>query len=604
MSAIPVPSASFSSTTSAQQNKRTSRFTREQVWRSLDHFRQLAKADWRESRYGLVGLILLLSSSLIVIAYYTNHPNPEVYSDTTEYLAATQHIMTSGKLVDPMRLPGYPLFIALVFLVGGQGNLAAVSIVQGILFVIAVLEIYIITCMVTQRAWMGLIVGLLVTSNTYLLTFIKPVLSEGFSFWVVTSLALAILLFMRTLRVSYFWLIAAFLLMAFMTRPEWIYAPVLLFAFLLMLAGRHGKFRRLAPHALAAVFVLYGVLGAYIYENAALNGYAGVSIVQRINLLGKVMQYDMQNEAPPQYATLTQEINAYHKSGAHSPYAFAELYPEVAANNWALADSYATSIVKNHPIEFALKTVPVFLGLTPLNDYYYESQVSVQGPFGSQLFILEDLSQRVILLYRFFPLFALMWLGLLLWRRTARSRLVEMMGMLSLIGLYELLLIAVGGYEAYARLHSAFTPLMLVVICGSLLLGLTYLARRVMKLPITGSLARLWPRIWWVWGGTIVGGIIVSAMLTLLRHGFAALLHLHTWSGYSFVFDHPFRSFIVLGLLALFTYYIYQAHRLKALGASIGRAGSDFSPDRDAAHADDRIDTAPGEATLARQPEG
>lgn len=604
MSDTAIPSISFLSTTSVQQKKRPSRSTRERLWPYLHHFRQMVKNDWRTSRYGLLGLILLLCSSLIVIAYYTNHPNPEVYSDTTEYLAATQHIMTNGKLIDAMRLPGYPLFIAVGFLIGGQGNLAAVSIIQGILFVIAVLEIYIITCMVTHRAWMGLIVGLLVASNTYLLTFIKPLLSEGFSLWIVTSLALAIFLFMRTLRIRYFWLIAAFLLMAFMTRPEWIYAPVLLFAFLLMLARRRGKFRRLAPHALAAVLVLYGVLGAYIYENAALNGYAGVSIVQRINLLGKVMQYDMQNEAPPQYATLTQEINAYHTSGAHSPYAFAELYPEVAANNWALADSYATSIVKNHPIEFALKTVPVFLSLTPLNDYYYESQVSSQGPFAQQLFILEDISQRTILLYQFFPLFALVWLGLLLWRRTARSRLVEMMGMLSLIGLYELLLIAVGGYEAYARLHSAFTPLMLVVICGSLLLGLTYLARRMMNLPVTGSLARLWPRIWWLWGGMIVGGIVVSALLTLLRHGFAALLHLHTWSGYSFVLDHPIRSFIALGLLALLTYYIYQAHRLQALWSANEKAVPAFLPVRDAAHFDNRTNPIPGEASLTLPSDG
>ena len=602
MSAIPVPSMSFSLTTIGPQKKRTLHSIREDVWRHLQHFRQLLKKDWRESRYGLLGLILLLSSSVIVIAYYTNHPNPEVYSDTAEYLAAAQHIITSGKLVDPMRLPGFPLLITLVFLVVGQGNLAAVSIVQGILFVIAVLEIYVITCMVTRRAWIGLIVGLAVASNTYLLASIKPILSEGISLWVITSLALAFILLIRTFHIRYFWLLAGFTLAAFMTRPEWVYGPALFFSFLLLVAARHGKFRRFVPHVIAAVLVLYGVLGVYIYENATLNGYAGVSVVQRINLLGKVMQYNMQNEAPPQYAALSQEVDAYKKTGGISPYAFADLYPEVSANHWALADAYATAIVEHHPIEYVLKTIPVTF--SSLTAYEEDSIILPQGPFGKQLLIVENTSFKAMFLYRFFPVFALVWLGLLLWRRTKRPQLVEVMGALSLISLYELVLTTTGGYESYGRLHTAFDPLMLVVICGSLLLSLAFLARRMMNLPVTGSLARLWPRIWWLWGSVIVGGIVVSALLTLLRFGFAALLHLHTWSGYSFMFDHPIRSFIVLGLLALFTYYIYQAHRLQALGSASGKTGSDFLPDQDAASFDNRTNPIPGEASLARPPDG
>lgn len=602
MSAILVPSMSFSFTTIGPQKKRTLHSIREYVWRHLDHFRQLLTKDWRESRYGLLGLILLLSSSLIVIVYYTNHPNPEIYSDTAEYLAAAQHIMTSGKLVDPMRLPGFPLLITLVFLVAGQGNLAAVSIVQGILFVIAVLEIYIITCMVTQRAWIGLIVGLTVASNTYLLASIKPILSEGISLWVITSLALAFVLFIRTFRIRYFWLVAGLTLAAFMTRPEWVYGPALFFAFLLLVAARHGRFRRFAPHIIVAVLVLYGVLGVYIYENATLNGYAGVSVVQRINLLGKVMQYNMQNEAPPQFATLSQEVDAYKKTGGISPYAFADLYPEVSANHWALADAYTTAIVEHHPIEYVLKTIPVTF--SSLTAYEEDSIILPQGPFGKQLLILENTSFKAMVLYRFFPVFALVWLGLLLWPRTKRSQRVEVMGALSLISLYELVLTTTGGYESYGRLHTAFDPLMLVVIFGSLLLGLTYLARRVMNLPVTGSLARLWPYTWWVWGGIIGGGFLVSVIFTLLHHGAAALLHLHTWSGYSFVFDHPIRSFIVLGLLALFTYYIYQAHRFQALGSANGKAVPAFLPDQDAAHFDERIDPLPGDASLARPPDG
>lgn len=603
MSDSPISPLSGSSPGGTQQKKQAAPSRMERAWRFPRQIRQRLRDDWHGARYGVLGLILVLISSFIVTAYYINHPSPEVYPDTPTYLAVTQHIIASGKLVDPMRLPGYPLLITLVFLVAGQGNLAAVSIVQGILFVLAVLEVYIIICMVTHRSWIGLIVGLAVASNTYLLTSIKPILSEGFSLWVVTTLALALVLFIRTLRVSYFWLVVLLFLVAFMTRPEWIYGPVLFFAFLLLVAARHGRFRRLAPHALAAVLILYGVLGLYIYENATLNGYAGVSVVERINLLGKVLQYDMQNEAPPQYATLTQEINTFKKTSGktigYTPNTLADRYPELSANNWALADAYASSIVDHHPIEFFLKTIPIVFNDLP--NHSNESQINPRGPFGGQLLLLEDLSQRATLLYWLFPFCALMWLGLLFWRRTARSRPVEMMGALTIVCFYELLLTSVGGYESYARLHSPFNPLMLAVILGSLLLGPIVLAQRLANMPVTDTLARLWPRVRWVWGGIILGCIVVSAILTLLRRGLAALLHLHTWSGYAFVQHNAVLFYSALGLLALFTYFMYLAYRLQASGSGGQKAGSDLSPGREAAIPDGQANSLPEAAPLAQQ---
>lgn len=587
----------------AQQKNPARRSIAGQIWRRSHQFRQRIKDDWHQTLYGPLGLALLLISSLIIVAYYINHPTPETDPDTPSYLAVAQQIMTSGKLVDPTRLPGYPLFIALVFLFSGQGNLAAVSITQGILFVLAIAEIYIITCMITHHAWIGLAVGLVVASNTYVLSFIKPVLSEGFSLWVVVSLALALVLFVRTLRVSLLWLVAALLLLAVMTRAEWDYAPVLIFAFLLIVAARHGRFRRLAPHALAAVLLVYSVLGLYIYGNATLNGFAGVTVIQRANLLGKVLQYNMQSEAPPQYAALAQEANAYRATGAIDPWGFAVLHPEVRANNWALANAYATAIVEQHPLEFTLKTVP--LVFTSSTGYYEASRVDAQGPFGGVLFDLKRLSLKTILLYPLFPFLALVWLGLLVWRRTARLPPVEMMGALSLVGLYELALISAGGYASYMRLHTAFEPLMFVVVCGSLLLLLPLSAELIKKnSSLTIFLARLWPRIWWVWGVLIVGGLVVSGLLTLLLHGAGALAHPSTWSGFSPVFHHYARSGAAAGLLALLTYWAYQAHRHQAAGPGTGKAAYDLLPEQEIAPMNDHVDPLPGEISLARQPEG
>ncbi len=540
------------------------------------------KDDWRGTRFVSLGLVVVLATSLIVLAYYLNHPTPETYPDTATYLSVTQQILSSGKLVDTVRLPGYPLLIALAFLVAGQGNLLAVSITQGGLFVLAVGEVYIITCLLTRRAWMGLAVGLLVGANIYVLSYVKPILSEGMSLWIVTSLAPALLLFLRSLRIWHFWLVAVFLLFASMTRAEWVYGPALLFAFLLLIAARHGRFRRLAPHVLGAALLIYAVLGLYIYENAALNGFAGVTVVQRANLLGKVLQYDMQGEAPPQYATLAREADAYQATGKIDPYGFADLHPELMANNWALANDYATAIVEQHPLEFVLKTVPVFL--VSSNEVFLRSSITSQGPFSTPLFVLQRLSLSTVTLYRFFPLFALFWLALLFWRRAAQQRVVEMMGALSLVGLYELVLISFGGYSDYSRLHIAFDPLMLVVICASLLLALPLLAQRIQQHALLNArLAQLWPRICWGWAGVIAAVIIVGALATLLTQGSSALRYLHTWSGYAFLVDHPLLPALFLGLVALSLYCTYQARRFQASAARAGTPEHDPSPEQAAA---------------------
>src|SRR2546421_2921767 len=86
--------------------------------------------DWRTSRYVLFATLLALLTSLVVVAYYLNHPGAEPLADTWSYLLVVDRIQTHGQLVNSWRLPGYPLFIVLVYTLMGQGNMAAVSEMQ------------------------------------------------------------------------------------------------------------------------------------------------------------------------------------------------------------------------------------------------------------------------------------------------------------------------------------------------------------------------------------------------------------------------------------------------------------------------------------------
>lgn len=432
--------------------------------------------DWRTDKTYFFAGILLLITTLVVVVYYINNPQPFVGPDSFEYIANAQRIATHGQFVDPHRLPGFPLLIVLVFTLAGQGNMMAISIANGILFILATLEIYVIALLVLQRSWVAFLLGLLVGTNVVLLSFVKPIGSEALALWLVVTLALVAVLFARTLRIRYLWLVMACMLTLILTRLEWSYLPVPLFAYLVLVATRQGStLRRPLLHALASVFLIYAVLGGYIFINATQNHFVGISDIQNINELGKVIQYNMQNEVPPQYATIAQTTNTFRSRGDINPYDLLDQHPELKDTHFALVGAYAQSVIEHHPVEFLAKSVPVLF--SSLDYFYYESEVDPHGLLARPLFGMDFVFHVLYKLNLGFPLVAAAWIFLLCWRRTTRLLSVQAMGILLLVVLYGIVMTTLGGYSSYIRFHTPFNPLLMVILWGGVLAGLLLILR-------------------------------------------------------------------------------------------------------------------------------
>jgi len=432
--------------------------------------------DWRTNKTYFFGGLLLLLTTFVVVVYYVNNPQPYVGPDSFEYIANAQRIAAHGQFVDSHRLPGFPLLIVLVFTLAGQGNMMAISIANGILFILATLEIYVIALLVLQRSWVAFLLGLLVGTNVVLLSFVKPIGSEALALWLVVTLALVAVLFARTLRIRYLWLVMACMLTLILTRLEWSYLPVPLFAYLVLVATRQGStLRRPLLHALASVFLIYAVLGGYIFINATQNHFMGISDIQNINELGKVIQYNMQNEAPSQYATIAQTTNTFRSRGDINPYDLLEQHPELKDTHFALVGTYAQSIIEHHPVEFLAKSVPVLF--SSLDYFYYESEVDPHGLLARPLFGMDFVFHVLYKLNLGFPLVAAAWIFLLCWRRTTRLLSVQAMGVLLLVVLYGIVMTTLGGYSSYIRFHTPFNPLLIVILWGSVLAGLLLIVR-------------------------------------------------------------------------------------------------------------------------------
>lgn len=417
-----------------------------------------------------------------LVAYYVNEPDPAMTPDTPSYLELADNIAENGTLTHPYRTPVYPLFIALIFSVFGDDSFLALSIAQGVLFVLVAIGIYLFTYAITRRVWIGAIVALLASVNVYQISYAKGIVVEGFSLWTVVLLLLAVALFFSGPAPWKLWLVLAALLVATMTRPEWLWATVPLAAMMVLGAASTGAARRLAVHALIATVAFYGVVGSYVYANGPENGHGPLVVIPRINLFGKIIQYRMHDDAPPRYDEVTRQIDAFLAENVEDPYIFAERHPAVRADHWLLAGEYARATIKSDPIEYSWKTVRIAHESTG----YLETlgEIDRQGTFAGELELLEDVSTIVHRQYRYFPLVAAAWLALWLvfvLRRVPCPRGMHVVSAAAFLGLYQLFVVAASGYAGWARLHTSLNPIRAVVLFGSVLLAAEALARLVKR---------------------------------------------------------------------------------------------------------------------------
>jgi hypothetical protein len=469
------------STQEGSEGNRTSSPNPGRPWHPFRSFLQWLNKDWRTHKYFFFGAMLLLATIIMTVIYYVDYPRPELNADTPAYLAAADHIYQHTRpyfLVDIWRLPGYPLLIAMVYYIYGQGNLMVVSNVQGILFVLATMEIYVLAILVLKRTWMALLIGLIVGTNVILLSYVKPIMSEGLALWQLTTLALAVVYFIRTLRIHALWIVVVCMVPLMFTRPEWVYLPVPLFAYFLLITMRRGSVRRVLINSLIGLVCIYALVGGYIGVNTRVNHYAGLTAIENFNLMGKVLQYNMQDETPPEYAQVSHQLDILIVRVDRDPYHTLHSIPSLSKDNYLPAGALARNIIIHHPLEFLLKSVPLF---PPSLTHYYDSKRKyIPGPFDEPLALLKSFDR---ILYRanvFFLLCVPFWFLLCCWRRYRSEQLTREMGAIVLLALYALVITIVGGYrlDDYMRVHIVFDPLLIFVVWGSIFMGARLLLQR------------------------------------------------------------------------------------------------------------------------------
>ncbi|GHO88703.1 glycosyltransferase family 39 protein [Dictyobacter formicarum] len=436
---------------------------------------EVATRRWRWSGKWILSGLLLVVAVLTVGLYYFYHPYTELTADTPGYLEFVRQLRETGNPINVFRLPTYPLFILVITLIAGPANLFAVSIVQGMLYILAVLEFYLLTCLIFQRAWLAFVLSLLLATNVILISYSKLLMTEGISLWLLITISLLAVRILQGGNWRLLKWLALCLALLFFTRPEWAAFPILIYVYLLWMRYRRGQLRPLLVRLGLSLALLYTLLGGYVLGNLIINHYPGLTYVENMNLVGKVMQYQMQNEAPPQYEQVRRVIDDNVTHTHLTPYQLVARHPEFGRDNGRVLGDFARAIILRHPLEFGLKTVPMlFASLTS----YYPVNTMSPPPGGPRHDWSEQGVNALLSVHRMlyasnalFPYCALIWLALLCWPCTRRQWSVQAMGLLVLTVLFVWTLTTLGGYflSDLMRVHIVFDPLITLTVWGTIL---------------------------------------------------------------------------------------------------------------------------------------
>lgn len=236
--------------------------------------------------------VLIVLGQAILIA---SHPAITGSSDSDEYLAVAHNILSHARFADPLRTPGYPLLLALVFLLRGGQDLVAVVVVQIGLTIAAAYELYLLAFRLSKRPWLACLAAALVGANILVLDWEFSIRGETLAYWTLVTVFLVAERLLGKLRWGTLLAFAALLFFAIMVRPFDVLLPALLSGALILRGIWLGQAREHLLRLGVVLLLVYGCTYGYIRLNGAVTGYYGLSDASNVNIYGKVVEYRLQD---------------------------------------------------------------------------------------------------------------------------------------------------------------------------------------------------------------------------------------------------------------------------------------------------------------------
>jgi hypothetical protein len=428
---------------------------------------------------------LAVTSLGLLGAYFLNSPQPVLEFDSQNSLGTPTYVgaakdLVLGHLLSTGRLPGYPLLLAL--LGGANGFFAAVVAVQAVFFVLAVLLTYCVAWWAFRARWIAFLVALMVATDVYAAAYAKEILSEALALVLLAGLMAALASFVLRPRPAVLWAIAAVATAITFTRAEWTFLPLALALYFLAWGLRRPLPRAVIVHGLGALVASYALVGLYVAGNAVVNGYPGTSEINNVSILGKVMQYNMQLEAPPKYQAQALLVDRYVNVTHLNVWHVVTENPDFATDHYQLSGAFGRAVVMADPVRYAKLSLEIAFTHNADVDRPL-LHIAAGGPLRLELSGLAKYTQARYSFYWLLPAFGLLWLVLPLLRRRESS--LDALGPVAAVVTYGALIVAFGGFDEYGRYHTVYLPASNLLVWGTLLLNVVIASRASVRLQVS-----------------------------------------------------------------------------------------------------------------------
>lgn len=312
--------------------------------------------------------MLLVTAAMLVgqSAMLVQFPLVTTSDDTHSYTDAAQKLMANNhQLIQSLRTPGYPSLLAVVFSLLGQMNLTAVVVVQMLIGVATIYELYALVALISRRPWVAACAAALISLNLYTLNWERIIYSEVLSYWSLVTLMLAFVLLARSPSVFNAVWLGLWGFVAIMVRPATLLLPVALVA-MFLLWGWRNHFLGAALRLVALMLVVtYGLVLGYMEANLRANNYFGLTYVSNVNLYGKVEELNMQGlSVDPRYRQIQADTLTYDAWFAQQqpgvvpdPWAFPQYFESERDYNdglYSALGQFGENVILRHPLPFVL----------------------------------------------------------------------------------------------------------------------------------------------------------------------------------------------------------------------------------------------------------
>lgn len=414
-------------------------------------------------------ILIVLLASVIRITYFYHFPGIWVQADTYGYYDIGKNIL-SGKFlqffINDERTPIYPIFLNLpAFLSRDIGSpifsaeffsvMEKIILIQSLCGILGLILLFKTLRIAGASVNVAFFYTLFTTFNILVFGWERILMAESLStFWLITLL-FTLVKILKKEESRYFIFLFLLYIFGFLLKPFFVLLPVFLFPVLVY-------FRPTRVSIVGNIIVLllfYLSVVGYVWRNEIVFNYRGVNKVSELNMLGKILQFNLNIESAKNVTYFYEAVKNYRlKNGDPMPFRFLEKYdffqkPDKIRD----LQRFNSIVIKSNFREYVFKSImQIPSGVVDMSELYVLKKPDA-GMLGSFFYNLSRFYNNLqyanfIIFFCFFP-----FVYLFLKQRTFIWTFITLIG---IITLYQIIFSIFFSYGEFGRLISPALPII------------------------------------------------------------------------------------------------------------------------------------------------